>query len=887
MFDAPPGYLFTDSLAAALAKLGRRVVWLRLGPEDRDPATLLLSLMGAAKTLQPAAGSATLARMRRKPGPLNGWSPLFTHLASELSQALTGRSAIVLEYMHYLDDPALELIGSHFLPALPAGVACVLTTHRHLPREVLPTQTDFVNLEQLRVDSAAAFVTGWQSNAELFATPTPRAVTLTQGRVVALANLLEASAVLGVGFVQQVVSKAAGMDDLFARIAQAWLASENAISLESLALALELGYSHPAIVQAVFGAERPSTGPWLQPLSDCWTHLRQIWQVPLRKVIRTKQARQRDVLRRAADALASNEASDQAIELYLQVGDKVSAAKVIARVAESMMNVGQWQTLERWLGQLPASVLSDWPWLIYLAGELAVMKGRADAARKTFAATTALFSKRHDAEGACQSLLGESALAAWRGEHAYAQERAFMANTLAGVNNLPWYQGWAVWQLGCLAGTQGALDDVLAYYEQATAAATLSGDPWMAVVLPQAQAIAQQQRALRQQRDFYRQAYLAAEQAEQDVTGQYARFLNSSPGAVDNLLGVRDWLHTPLMLKIDAASKDLLGSPAHASRWWDTLLRPVGLQGQLSKLFGAPSEIAPSGSALNESIAPHDVAQPVALPPHAAADPTPSMPALQRSSESPRSSFAIYCLGSFRAHFNEQPVTGWSSQKSLAIFKYLAAHHREPVAKDVLMDLFWPDTDPEAARRNLHQAIYSLRQMFKRVQPDVQVVCFEDERYLLNPEIELWLDFEQFEAHLQAGKNLANSGQGVAAMQEYAIADGLYQGDFLAEDLYVDWPKLMREHLNASYLELADRLSDHFQRQGQYSATIAICEKMLTLDACREEAHRRLMLCYYTQGQRHLAIRQYQLCAQALRQELDITPSRETVELLRRITSQS
>ncbi|MBE9508352.1 MAG: tetratricopeptide repeat protein [Chloroflexi bacterium] len=85
------------------------------------------------------------------------------------------------------------------------------------------------------------------------------------------------------------------------------------------------------------------------------------------------------------------------------------------------------------------------------------------------------------------------------------------------------------------------------------------------------------------------------------------------------------------------------------------------------------------------------------------------------------------------------------------------------------------------------------------------------------------------------------------------------------------------------YLDIADRLSEYYVGQGEYTAAIALCRKILARDNCREEAHCRLMRCYLAQGQRHLAVRQYQTCVEALKEELDLAPSEETVALYRRI----
>jgi DNA-binding SARP family transcriptional activator len=54
-------------------------------------------------------------------------------------------------------------------------------------------------------------------------------------------------------------------------------------------------------------------------------------------------------------------------------------------------------------------------------------------------------------------------------------------------------------------------------------------------------------------------------------------------------------------------------------------------------------------------------------------------------------------------------------------------------------------------------------------------------------------------------------------------------------------------------------------------------------DRCREEAHRRLMRCYTRQGQPHLALRQYQACADALDQDLGVDPDPATVSLAEQI----
>jgi len=237
-----------------------------------------------------------------------------------------------------------------------------------------------------------------------------------------------------------------------------------------------------------------------------------------------------------------------------------------------------------------------------------------------------------------------------------------------------------------------------------------------------------------------------------------------------------------------------------------------------------------------------------------------------------------------RVSRNGQIITHWHSLKGQSVFKYLVAHYGTPISKDVLMDVFWPDADPESARRNLHQAIYSLRQTMRRGEPNFQPIQFENECYLLNPEIDLWLDSEVFARNAQEGRQLEASGRQDEADVAYQRAEELYLGDFLEEDLYEDWTRPARERYRNAYLDLVDRLCERHWRKGNYPAVIELCGKLLAKDNCNEKAHRRLMQCYQIQGQHGLAVRQYRLCVDFLKDELGVSPSAETRNLLNKIT---
>jgi len=239
-------------------------------------------------------------------------------------------------------------------------------------------------------------------------------------------------------------------------------------------------------------------------------------------------------------------------------------------------------------------------------------------------------------------------------------------------------------------------------------------------------------------------------------------------------------------------------------------------------------------------------------------------------------SLVIYFLGSFRVYHDNQLVSEWKSLKGLSILKYLLANHDKRVTKDTLMDIFWPDAPPESARRNLHQAIYSLRQTLIEIRPDFQHILYEADTYILNPELTTWIDYSEFDQHFHVGRQLESTGDMRAAMDAYAISEELYGGDFLEEELYETWMIPKRQVYQNCYVFVTNRLSDHFWRRGDLSTAVTYCRKLLTKDNCHEETHRRLIQCYMAQGQLQLAIRQYFTCVNYLQDELSVDPSPET-----------
>ena len=121
---------------------------------------------------------------------------------------------------------------------------------------------------------------------------------------------------------------------------------------------------------------------------------------------------------------------------------------------------------------------------------------------------------------------------------------------------------------------------------------------------------------------------------------------------------------------------------------------------------------------------------------------------------------------------------------------------------------------------------------------------------------------------------------------KYRAAVELYRGDFMEEDLYEEWPTLERENLREKYFTILEVLSSQFMKTKNYSEAGRMCEQILSSDSCREDVHRKLMLCHYFSGQRDKALRQFQQCQRSMYEDLGVPPSRATVDLKEKIQAE-
>lgn len=243
-----------------------------------------------------------------------------------------------------------------------------------------------------------------------------------------------------------------------------------------------------------------------------------------------------------------------------------------------------------------------------------------------------------------------------------------------------------------------------------------------------------------------------------------------------------------------------------------------------------------------------------------------------------RATVSALLLGRLHVLVDGRVVDTWSSRRTRDLLAYLLTHRQVPVQRDVLMDVFWPDAAPDAARNSLHVALSGVRRALRAAGPTPLLEC-RHHTYRWADGVDVWVDVETFQRHCRDGRRAEQAGDTATALRAYERAGQLYDGDFLAEDPYADWAAGLRESLRMEAIEALSRLVGLYAAQGDHGAASLVARRVLAADPCNEPVHRRLMESYARCGQMHLALLQFHRCRQALWDELRVAPSRDTVVL--------
>jgi DNA-binding SARP family transcriptional activator/tetratricopeptide (TPR) repeat protein len=234
--------------------------------------------------------------------------------------------------------------------------------------------------------------------------------------------------------------------------------------------------------------------------------------------------------------------------------------------------------------------------------------------------------------------------------------------------------------------------------------------------------------------------------------------------------------------------------------------------------------------------------------------------------------FSLKLLGGVSLEGGDGRVTGPAVQRHrLAILALLATSRPRALTRDRLMAWLWPESDTEHARGNLNQAVHVLRRALGG-----EAILTSGEELQLNTAV-VACDVIAFEEALSAG-DLERSA-------------GLYAGPFLDGFFLSDAPEFEqwlgreRDRLSAACARALEGLAQRAEAAGDRAGAVRWWKARTALDPYDSSVALRLILALEASGNRAAALLEAGAHQRLLKEELDMAPPPDLLELTERLRS--
>lgn len=244
----------------------------------------------------------------------------------------------------------------------------------------------------------------------------------------------------------------------------------------------------------------------------------------------------------------------------------------------------------------------------------------------------------------------------------------------------------------------------------------------------------------------------------------------------------------------------------------------------------------------------------------------------------------IALFGRLTVHVGERSPVCFPTVREQEVLAYLLLNRERPQARESVASALWGEhCTTEQAKAYFRKALWQLQATLHAGAPPAADLIQAEARWVrVVPADALRLDVATFE---EAYARVCDvPGQRLSEDDARALdrAVGVYTGDLL-EGWYQEWCLAERERLRQLYLLMLDKLMVHAETVGRYEAGLAYGESSLRVDGARERTYYRLIRLRSALVDRTGALRLYERCVAALREELDTTPSERTVDLARAV----
>lgn len=245
-----------------------------------------------------------------------------------------------------------------------------------------------------------------------------------------------------------------------------------------------------------------------------------------------------------------------------------------------------------------------------------------------------------------------------------------------------------------------------------------------------------------------------------------------------------------------------------------------------------------------------------------------------------RGRLAVHLFGRMRVRSNGHELPGLTCAKAQELLAFLLLHRDRAHRREAVADQLWGEAACADPRKTFRQALWRLQSALAGWPTLVE--SLGGDWIQLSSAARPWVDVHRFEAAYEDLQDASRAAPSAPVWRRAEEALRLYTDDLLEGSSW-SWCVGQRERLRELFFLMADEVLDRYRAAGEYAPGIRLGLEVLRRDPSRETTYRHLMQLHALAGDRTAALRLYERCAEALRDEFGVAPGQLTWELFESI----
>jgi two-component system, LytTR family, response regulator len=226
----------------------------------------------------------------------------------------------------------------------------------------------------------------------------------------------------------------------------------------------------------------------------------------------------------------------------------------------------------------------------------------------------------------------------------------------------------------------------------------------------------------------------------------------------------------------------------------------------------------------------------------------------------------ICCFGMLGVYeSNGVDVVRWRTSKAEELFAFLLMNLDCEVSKWKIIEVLWPEYEPEKGNVHLHTTVYNIKKTLDAAKIKYELGCINGKYRLTLPESPMdTAEFEQLFGKWTDSRPIENC---LKALE-------LYKGRYLEQNEYL-WSEGKAEEYARMYNRMVLQLEKHYEEEGDDRSAGEVLQRALVAAPLNDDLNETLLRLYLKNGDRGAATMHYNKMTERYLTELGIEPSEE------------